>query len=325
MIGVENPGAGAVTEILAAVPKRVDLVASSTALTDPSWNFTAPGSTSIVIVSDYETAASSQMSDSTSMDRPTIAGLVPEDLWNDLWNYGGRLYFRFGSTLAVAGDCCTVGFGAPVTASRGWVPSGTNYMPYVGCAVTIKRTTTGFDFYWFNADTVKIGSVASTTTQSVDLEIKVTALSSRLDLYAGGTLVATLTNWQYIDEFFTGVVGVHTRPATLITQPVNIRRLMLMAFGDNGTITIPTAQAATRVVLPDDARSWTIKVPDDFPRNATIEVVNRGCNSVTFAPVAKALFNGRFNALHSRTSGALLRATAIQVGGDPGNWWVTGT
>ena len=323
MIGVENPGAGAVTEILAAVPKRVDLVASSTALTDPSWNFTAPGSTSIVIVSDYDTAASIQMSDSTSMDRPTIAGLVPEDLWNDLWNYGGRLYFRFGSTLAVAGDCCTVGFGAPITASRGWVPAGSNYMPYIGCAVTIKRTATGFDLFWFNSDT-KIGTVASTTTQSVDLEVKVTAVSSRLDLYAGGTLIATLNNWQYIDEFFTGVVGVHTRPATLITQPVNIRRLMLMAFGDSGTISIPTVQATTRVVLPDDARSWTIRVPDDFPRNATIDVVNRGCNSVTFAAANKGLFNGRGTAVHSRTSGQILRVTAIQTGGDPGNWWVTG-
>ena len=323
MIGVENPGAGAVTEILAAVPKRVDLVASSSVLTDPGWTFTAPGSTSIVIVSDYDTAASIQMSDSTSMDRPTIAGLVSEDLWNDLWNYGGRLYFRFGSTLAVAGDCCTVGFGAPVTASRGWVPSGTNYMPYVGCAVTIKRTATGFDLFWFNSDT-KIGTVASTTTQSVDLEVKVTAVSSRLDLYAGGTLIATLNNWQYIDEFFTGVVGVHTRPATLITQPVNIRRLMLMAFGDSGTISIPTVQATTRVVLPDDARSWTIRVPDDFPRNATIDVVNRGCNSVTFAAANKGLFNGRGTAVHSRTSGQILRVTAIQTGGDPGNWWVTG-
>ena len=323
MIGVENPGAGAVTEILAAVPKRVDLVASSSVLTDPGWTFTAPGSTSITTVNDYDTALSVQMSDSTSMDRPSIAGLVPEDLWNDLWVYGGRLYFRFGSQLTVAGDCCTVGFGAPITASRGWVPAGSNYMPYIGCAVTIKRTATGFDLFWFTSDT-KIGTVASTTTQSVDLEVKVTAVSSRLDLYAGGTLIATLNNWQYIDEFFTGVVGVHTRPATLITQPVNIRRLMLMAFGDSGTILIPTVQATTRVVLPDDARSWTIRVPDDFPRNATIDVVNRGCNSVTFAAANKALFNGRGTAVHSRTSGQILRVTAIQTGGDPGNWWVTG-
>lgn len=323
MIGVANPGAGAVTEILAAVPKRLDLVASSSVLTDPGWTFTAPGSTSITTVTDYDSALSVQMSDSTSMDRPSIAGLVPEDLWNDLWVYGGRLYFRFGSTLTVAGDCCTVGFGAPITASRGWVPAGSNYMPYIGCAVTIKRTATGFDLYWFNSD-VKIGTVAATTTQSVDLEIKVTAVSSRLDLYAGGTLIATLNNWQYIDEFFTGVVGVHTRPASLITQPVNIRRLMLMAFGDTGTISIPTVQATTRVVLPDDARSWTIRVPDDFPRYATIEVVNRGCNSVTFAATNKALFNGRGTAVHSRTSGQILRVTAIQAGGDPGNWWVTG-
>lgn len=323
MIGVENPGAGAVTEILAAVPKRLDLVASSSVLTDSGWTFTAPGSTSITTVTDYDSALSVQMSDSTSMDRPSIAGLVPEDLWNDLWVYGGRLYFRFGSTLTVAGDCCTVGFGAPITASRGWVPAGSNYMPYIGCAVTIKRTATGFDLYWFNSD-VKIGTVAATTTQSVDLEIKVTAVSSRLDLYAGGTLIATLNNWQYIDEFFTGVVGVHTRPATLITQPVNIRRLMLMAFGDTGTISIPTVQATTRVVLPDDARSWTIRVPDDFPRYATIEVVNRGCNSVTFAATNKALFNGRGTAVHSRISGQILRVTAIQAGGDPGNWWVTG-
>ena len=323
MIGVANPGAGAVTEILAAVPKRLDLVASSSVLTDPGWTFTAPGSTSITTVTDYDSALSVQMSDSTSMDRPSIAGLVPEDLWNDLWVYGGRLYFRFGSTLTVAGDCCTVGFGAPITASRGWVPAGSNYMPYIGCAVTIKRTATGFDLYWFNSET-KIGSIAATTTQSVDLEIKVSAVSSRLDLYAGGTLIATLNNWQYIDEFFTGVVGVHTRPATLITQPVNIRRLMLMAFGDTGTISIPTVQATTRVVLPDDARSWTIRVPDDFPRYATIEVVNRGCNSVTFAATNKALFNGRGTAVHSRTSGQILRVTAIQAGGDPGNWWVTG-
>ena len=323
MIGVANPGAGAVTEILAAAPKRLDLVASSSVLTDPGWTFTAPGSTSITTVTDYDSALSVQMSDSTSMDRPSIAGLVPEDLWNDLWVYGGRLYFRFGSPLTVAGDCCTVGFGAPITASRGWVPAGSNYMPYIGCAVTIKRTATGFDLYWFNSD-VKIGTVAATTTQSVDLEIKVTAVSSRLDLYAGGTLIATLNNWQYIDEFFTGVVGVHTRPATLITQPINIRRLMLMAFGDTGTISIPTVQATTRVVLPDDARSWTIRVPDDFPRYATIEVVNRGCNSVTFAATNKALFNGRGTAVHSRTSGQILRVTAIQAGGDPGNWWVTG-
>jgi hypothetical protein len=100
---------------------------------------------------------------------------------------------------------------------------------------------------------------------------------------------------------------------------------MLMAFGDSGTITIPTVQAATRIVLPDDFRSWIVRVPDDFPRNATIDVVNRGCNSVTFAPVGKALFNGRYSALHSRASGMLLRVTAIQVAGDPGNWWVTGT
>lgn len=325
MIGVSNPGANAVAEIQAAMPRRVDLVASSSALTDPSWVFTAPGSTSITTVADADTALSIQMSDSTSMDRPSIASAVPEELWNDLWNYGGRLYFRFGSTQTVAGDCCTVGFGAPVTASRGWVPAGTNYMPYVGCAVTIRRTTTGFDFFWFTADTVKIGAVTASTTQAVELEIRVTALSSRMDLYANGTLVATLLNWQYIDEFFTGIVGVHTRPATLVTQPVNIRRLMLMAFGDNGTVTIPTVQASTRVVLPDDARAWTIRVPDDFPRNATIEIVNRGCTSVTFAPVGKALFNGRPTALHSRSSNLMIRATAIQVGGDPGNWWVTGT
>ena len=325
MIGVSNPGASAVTEVLAASPRRVDLVASSTALSDPSWTFTAPGSTTISVVADADTAASIQVSDSTSTDRPSIASSVSEELWNDLWNYGGRLYFRFGSTTAVAGDCCTVGFGAPVAAARGWVPSGTGYTPYVGCAVTIKRTTTGFDFFWFTADTVKLGSVNASTTASVDLEIKVTPLSSRLDLFANGTLVATLMNWQYIDEFFTGIVGLHTRPATLVTQPVNVRRLMLMAFGDNGTVTIPTVQAYTRVVLPDDARAWTIRVPDDFPRNATIEVVNRGCNSVTFAPVAKALFNGRFSALHSRSSNLMLRVTAIQVGGDPGNWWVTGT
>ena len=323
MIGVENPGAGAVTEILAAVPKRVDLVASASAFAEPGWVFTAPGSTSITMVSDYDLAMSIQMSDSTSMDRPSIAGLVPETLWNDLWLYGGRLYFRFGSTQTVAGDCCTVGFGAPITASRGWVPAGSNYMPYIGCAVTIKRTATGFDFFWFNSDT-KIGSVASTTTQSVDLEIKATAVSSRLDLFAGGALIASLTNWQYIDEFFTGVIGVHTRPVSLVTQPVNIRRLMLMAFGDSGTILIPTVQAATRVVLPDDARSWTIRVPDDFPRNASIDVVNRGCNSVTFMPVNKALFNGRYSAVHARSSGQILRVTAVQSGGDPGNWWVTG-
>ena len=324
MIGVENPGAAAVTEIVAAMPKRVDLVASSSVLTEPGWTFTAPGNTSITTVADYDLATSIQMSDSTSMDRPSIASSVSEDLWNDLWVYGGRLYFRFGSTQTVAGDCCTVGFGAPITAGRGWVPAGSNYMPYIGCAVTIKRTATGFDFYWFNADTVKIGSVAATTTQSVDLEIKVAAVSSRLDLYAGGTLIATLNNWQYIDEFFTGVVGVHTRPATLVTQPVNIRRLMIMAFADTGTIIIPTVQAATRITLPDDARSWTIRVPDDFPRNATIDVVNRGCNSVTFAANNKALFNGRATAVHSRTSGQILRVTAIQAGGDPGNWWVTG-
>lgn len=324
MIGVENPGAAAVTEIVAAMPKRVDLVASSSVLTEPGWTFTAPGNTSITTVADYDLATSIQMSDSTSMDRPSIASSVSEDLWNDLWVYGGRLYFRFGSTQTVAGDCCTVGFGAPITAGRGWVPAGSNYMPYIGCAVTIKRTATGFDFYWFNADTVKIGSVTATTTQSVDLEIKVAAVSSRLDLYAGGTLIATLNNWQYIDEFFTGVVGVHTRPATLVTQPVNIRRLMIMAFADTGTIIIPTVQAATRVTLPDDARSWTIRVPDDFPRNATIDVVNRGCNSVTFAANNKALFNGRATAVHSRTSGQILRVTAIQAGGDPGNWWVTG-
>jgi hypothetical protein len=47
MIGVENPGAGAVTEILAATPKRVDLIASTTDLTEPGWTFTAPGNTSI--------------------------------------------------------------------------------------------------------------------------------------------------------------------------------------------------------------------------------------------------------------------------------------
>lgn len=323
MIGVTNPSAGAVTEIIAPTPKRVDLVASSSVLTDPGWTYTAPGSTSITTVTDYDGAVSVQMSDSTSMDRPSIASSVPEALWNDLWLYGGRLYFRFGSTLTVAGDCCTVGFGAPITAGRGWVPAGSSYMPYIGCAVTIKRTATGFDFYWFNSDT-KIGTTVATTTQSVDLEIKVTAVSSRLDLYAGGTLIVTLTNWQYIDEFFTGVVGVHTRPATLITQPINIRRLMLMAFGDNGTVVIPTVQSATRIILPDDTRSWTIKVPDDFPRNATIDVVNRGCNSVTFAAVNKALFNGRGTAVHSRTSGLILRLTASQVGGDPGNWWVTG-
>ena len=323
MIGVENPGAGAVTEIIAATPKRVDLVASSSVLTDPGWIYRAPGSTSITTVTDYDGAISVQMSDSTSMDRPSIASSVSEDLWNDLWLYGGRLYFRYGSTLTVAGDCCTVGFGAPITAGRGWVPAGSSYMPYIGCAVTIKRTATGFDFFWFNSDT-KIGSVAATTTQSVDLEIKVTAVSSRLDLSASGTLIATLTNWQYIDEFFTGVVGVHTRPATLITQPVNIRRLMLMAFGDSGTILIPTVQATTRIVLPDDFRSWTVRVPDDFPRNATIDVVNRGCNSVTFAATNKALFNGRATAVHSRSSGQILRVTAIQTGGDLGNWWVTG-
>ena len=37
--------AGAVTEILAAVPKRVDLVASASAFAEPGWVFTAPGST----------------------------------------------------------------------------------------------------------------------------------------------------------------------------------------------------------------------------------------------------------------------------------------
>ena len=325
MIGVANPGAAAVTDVLAAVPRRVDLVASTTALTDPSWAFTAPGSTTIAIVTDADAAPSIQVSDSTSTDRPSIAGLVPEDLWNDLWNYGGRLFFRFGGPQAVAGDCCTVGFGAPISASRGWVPSGTGYTPYVGCAVTIRRTTTGFEFFWFTADTVRLGAVTASVSAAVELEIKVTALSSRLDLFANGTLVATLMNWQYIDEFFTGVAGLHTRPATATTVPVNVRRLMLMAFGDNGTITIPTVQASTRIVLPDDARAWTIRVPDDFPRNAFIDVVNRGCTSVTFATAGKALFNGRPTALHSRSSNLMLRVSAIQVGGDPGNWWVTGT
>ncbi len=324
MIGVENPGAGAVTEILAATPKRVDLIASSTVFSEPDWTFTAPGNTSVSLITDLDAAQSIRMSDSTSMDRPSIASSVPEDLWNDLWNYGGRLTFRFCSTTAIAGDCCTVGFGAPINASRGWVPAGSSYTPYVGCAVTIKRTTTGFDFYWFNADTVKIGTIGVTTTQFVDLEVKVSALSSRIDLYAGGALLATLNNWQYIDDFFTGIAGIHTRPATLVTQPVNIRRFMLMAFGDSGTITIPTVQAATRVVLPYDARGWSIRVPDDFPRHATIEVVNRGCNSVTFTAVNKALFNGTGAALHSRPSGQILRVTASQVAGDPGNWWVTG-
>ena len=113
MIGVENPGAGAVTEIIAATPKRVDLVASSSVLTDPGWIYRAPGSTSITTVTDYDGAISVQMSDSTSMDRPSIASSVPETLWNDLWLYGGRLYFRFGSTQTV--DPATL---APVTVTR---------------------------------------------------------------------------------------------------------------------------------------------------------------------------------------------------------------
>jgi hypothetical protein len=325
MIGVENPGAGAVTEIFAATPRRVDLIASSTVFSEPDWVFTAPGNTSISLVTDYDSAPSIRMSDSTSMDRPSIASSVSEDLWNDMWNNGGRLIFRFGSTLAVAGDCCTVGFGAPVNASRGWVPAGSSYTPYVGCAVTIKRTTTGFDFYWFNADTVKIGSVTASTSQTIELLLRMNPLSSRIELFAGSVLVASLNNWQYIDEFFTGVIGVHTRPATLVTQPVNIRRLMLMAFSDSGTVIIPTVQASTRVILPSDPRAWVIRVPDDFPRNATIEVVNHGCVSVTFAPVNKALFNGTATALHTRPSTSVLRLTACQVGGDPGNWWVTGT
>lgn len=321
---IDNPTGIATVDVLAAMPKRVDLVASSTALSEPGWSFSAPTSTSLSIVTDYDTSPSIQMSDSATTARPSIASAVGDDLWNDLWNYGGRLYYRFAGPTAVAGECCTVGFGAPVSPARGWVPSAPSTTGYIGGAVTIKRTTTGFDFYWFNSD-VKIGTVTSGTTASVDLELRATASSSRLDLYANGTLIATLSTWLPVDEFFTGIVGVYTRPSTVTTQPVNIRRLMIMAFGDNGIITIPTAQAATRVVLPDDGRAWTIKVPDDFPRNATIDVVNRGCNSVTFAPVNKALFNGRFNALHSRVSGMILRVTALQVGGDPGNWWVTGT
>jgi hypothetical protein len=164
------------------------------------------------------------------------------------------------------------------------------------------------------------------STQSVDLEIRLNPKLSRIDWWVSGTSQTSSSTWQAIDEFFTGVVGVYTKPIGSVTAPVNIRRLMLAAYREDGTVTVPAGQVATRVVFPDEPRAWTIKVPDGgFLQNATIDVNSRGCNAVTFAPAGtKALFNGRSTAVHSRPSNVSLRVTATQSGGDGGNWWVTG-
>lgn len=323
MIGVLNPATPTV-DIVVPPPRRIDLIAGAGTPEDQGWSVSRPTGTTVdPAYLDYDGAVSIRMADVSNQAQPSIARMVAPEMLDDLWNFGGRLYFRFSGNSNDLADCCVVGFGIPVSEGRGWSSSAVAG-GHMGFYVVIRKYSGGFSFQ-------AVGQTSSFTlnvspTQSVDLEIRLNPKLSRIDWWVSGTSQTSSATWQAIDEFFTGVVGVYTKPVGSITAPFNIRRLMLAAYREDGTVTVPVGQVATRVVFPDEPRAWTIKVPDGgFLQNATIDVNSRGCTAVTFAPAgSKALFNGRATAVHSRPSNVSLRVTATQSGGDGGNWWVTG-
>ena len=320
---VDNPNAFSV-DVSAAQPMRLDLVCGRGTVADQGWLASVPTGTGITEVSDWDLANSYQLSDTSTADRPSIARLIPDTMLTPLWTYGGRFYIRIGCLSSSVGESCTFGFGIPAASGRGWSTGSTT--AFMGLAVTVKRVSGAFDFYWYNS-TTKLGTATSATNASCDVEVRFTAQSSRCDLYANGTLIATTYNWFNIDEFFTGVVGIYTRPATVTTVPVTIRRMCLTAYVDDGSVTVPAGQFYTRVFFPDDGRNFVVKVPDGpFLTNSSIEAYTRNGNQITFQRTgSRALFNHRYNASMSRASGAILRANASMVGPDGSDFWVTGS
>ena len=320
---LDNPNAFSV-DVAAPQPLRLDLVCGRGSLSDQGWLASTPAGTGITEVTDWDQANSYQIADTSTTDRPSISKALPDSFLTPLWTYGGKLYARIGCLSTAVGESCTIGFGIASSASRGW-SVGVTASAFIGVGITVKRVSGGFDFYWFNS-TTKLGTVASGTGTSCDIEIKFTPLSSRYDLYAGGTLIGTAYNWLNIDEFFTGVCGIYTRPATVTTVPVTLRRLCLTAYVDDASITIPAGQPYTRVFFPDEVRNYVVKVPDGpFLTNSMIEAMTRSGNQITFQRAgSRALFSHRYSMAVTRATGALLRANATMVGPDGSDFWTVG-
>jgi hypothetical protein len=320
---IDNPNAYSV-DVVAPQPLRLDLVCGRGTIASQGWLTSTPVGTGVTEVADWDLANSYQLSDSSATDRPSIAKALPDSFLTPLWTYGGKLYARIGCLSTAVGESCTIGFGIASSASRGW-SVGVTASAFIGVGITVKRVSGGFDFYWFNS-TTKLGNVTSGTGSSCDIEIKFTPLSSRYDLYANGTLIATAYNWLNIDEFFTGVCGIYTRPASVTTVPVTLRRLCLTAYIDDASITIPAGQFYTRVFFPDEVRNYVVKVPDGpFLTNSVIEAVTRSGNQVTFQRAgSRALFSHRYSMAVTRATGALLRANATMVGPDGSDFWTVG-
>jgi len=320
---LDNPNAFSV-DVAAPQPLRLDLVCGRGSLSDQGWLASTPAGTGITEVTDWDQANSYQIADTSTTDRPSISKALPDSFLTPLWTYGGKLYARIGCLSTAVGESCTIGFGIASSASRGW-SVGVTASAFIGVGITVKRVSGGFDFYWFNS-TTKLGNVTSGTGSSCDIEIKFTPLSSRYDLYANGTLIGTAYNWLNIDEFFTGVCGIYTRPATVTTVPVTLRRLCLTAYVDDASITIPAGQPYTRVFFPDEVRNYVVKVPDGpFLTNSVIEAMTRSGNQITFQRAgSRALFSHRYSMAVTRATGALLRANATMVGPDGSDFWTVG-
>jgi len=320
---LDNPNAFSV-DVAAPQPLRLDLVCGRGSLSDQGWLASTPAGTGITEVTDWDQANSYQIADTSTTDRPSISKALPDSFLTPLWTYGGKLYARIGCLSTAVGESCTIGFGIASSASRGW-SVGVTASAFIGVGITVKRVSGGFDFYWFNS-TTKLGNVTSGTGSSCDIEIKFTPLSSRYDLYANGTLIGTAYNWLNIDEFFTGVCGIYTRPATVTTVPVTLRRLCLTAYVDDASITIPAGQPYTRVFFPDEVRNYVVKVPDGpFLTNSMIEAMTRSGNQITFQRAgSRALFSHRYSMAVTRATGALLRANATMVGPDGSDFWTVG-
>ena len=320
---LDNPNAFSV-DVAAPQPLRLDLVCGRGSLSDQGWLASTPAGTGITEVTDWDQANSYQIADTSTTDRPSISKALPDSFLTPLWTYGGKLYARIGCLSTAVGESCTIGFGIASSASRGW-SVGVTASAFIGVGITVPRVSGGFDFYWFNS-TTKLGNVTSGTGSSCDIEIKFTPLSSRYDLYANGTLIGTAYNWLNIDEFFTGVCGIYTRPATVTTVPVTLRRLCLTAYVDDASITIPAGQPYTRVFFPDEVRNYVVKVPDGpFLTNSMIEAMTRSGNQITFQRAgSRALFSHRYSMAVTRATGALLRANATMVGPDGSDFWTVG-
>ncbi len=319
---LDNPSAFSV-DVAAPQPLRLDLVCGRGTIASQGWLTSTPVSTGVAEVADWDLANSYQLSDTSATDRPSISRLVPDSMLSSLWTYGGRMYMRMGCLSTAVGESCTFGFGIASASGRGWSTGSTT--AYMGLAVTVKRVSGAFDFYWYNS-TTKLGTATSATNASCDIEVKFTPLSSRCDLYANGTLIATTYNWFNIDEFFTGVVGIYTRPASVTTVPVTIRRMCLTAYVDDGSVTIPSGQSFTRVFFPDEVRNFVVKVPDGpFLTNSVIEAFTRSGNQITFQRTgSRALFSHRYSTTVTRATGVLLRANATMVGPDGSDFWTVG-